>query len=182
MDIKNGTFRTVIVIPELGIVVKLARIRLPTAIRHLRTQYRRGTLLEWIKFEAGESSVEDRLSMRGMLLGGIVANLRERRFCRKTRHPAIQPTHLSLLGFANIQEYGESLPENAELWPLLLDITRGEILADKHHFENSNNFCWHDDWFSFRDYSSPVVQGIIERYGEEICRRLTMFLLPEDEL
>jgi hypothetical protein len=79
----------------------------------------------------------------------------------------LQPTHFSLLGFVNIQKYGE--PANEEdsepIYHAFYPVAGQDLIKDGHHWINAGNFHLASDGPKLLDYGNPETQRIIGEYG-----------------
>jgi hypothetical protein len=182
LGIGVGRERIALVMPTLGIVVKIPRIRLLRVIKslvyHIRHRAWRGLLGNLRRSPTAPS-----LSFQFDLFGGLVSNFSEFWFYLTTRNPFLQPTYLSLLGILNIQRYGEPCP--MEAWPMRHEFERligQEYMHDGHHFANPRNFsvvlaeATEGDEKCTRlrlrinDYGSPRTQAVVTLWGHKLFR------------
>lgn len=158
----------VFVFPSLGIAIKFPIIRLFSVIGNIAKHTAR------LKFRyiylAMALPIDSHFGYKDHLLGGIAANWREFCFFCKTKNPFLQPTYFSFLGLANIQKAAElSLSDEVELWSQLYDLTDGKVLlADSHHFENSDNFCFDNGKLKILDYGNRRTHEVITEFGGKI--------------
>ncbi len=167
MKIEKGWNRFVIVAPKFGIAIKLPIIHLFLSIKIL---VKLSLIFEFRSiFLEMALPISDRWSYKNRLFGGIVTNWREFIFYRRTKNPFLQPTYFSFLGLINIQKMGTPCDISyVDLWCQLLNLTDSGVMADNHHFENSDNFCFDSGKLKIHDYGSIVTQKVITEYGTKI--------------
>lgn len=162
MQIRNGTCRTVLLIPSLGIVIKVAKIRLISAVVDFWPIRRRR--LWGLKLASNVHG-----SPRWFLLRGIHDNWGEFVYYIWTRHPLLQPTYFSLLGLINIQRLTEPCTMNGrDLLAHISQLTNKGAWKDSHHFVNPNNFAYDGDKLKICDYGGPSTQELISAWGTKI--------------
>lgn len=175
MNIAKGRDRIVIVIPELGIVIKFPFIHFIMVVRQIYGYIKER---EWKRMCAlWQRGVEDREGFVNSLFGGIYANWLEGTFYRETHNHFVQPTYFSFLGLINIQEWGnmctvEDGDELMEFWTELRMITKDEVYVDPHHFQNPENYCMHDTHVRMTDYGNTTVQKVLKVYGDILAENL----------
>ena len=163
-----GTSRIVVV--SHGLAFKFPRVRLGEAWETLKYRFRTRSL--WREFVY---TVYQVFSLKWILLKGVVDNWKEYRFYRKTKHPFLQPTYVSLIGLLNIQRAGRPLGNSSEaLWHQLYELTGGAVLGDNHHFENPNNFCTSGRRLRILDYGGPETQRIVSEFGLKIFEEFNL--------
>lgn len=163
MQIKKGKDRIVFIFPTIWVVIKFP-YRFAWGIRSFLYALRKKRLKkEW------QLSLHLPYGSKRFLLKGIMDNWREFRFYRKTRHPFLQPTYLSVFGLLNIQRLGQPCGvEPTDLWCQLDELTQGAVFKDSHHFDNPDNFCFQDGSLRIIDYGGPHVQEVISEFGMKI--------------
>lgn len=199
----RGDRRSVLVIPSLGIAIKIAVIRWSEAWRLLKTAKRnhgryvlgyRNTsaqpFMDFIWCQIFERTVEDRsdgrgISLKKLLFAGIVDNWHEYWFYKLNPglQTLLQPTYATFFGIVNIQKYGKPIKESKEdaYYKLLYKAYRaivGEGLdRDGHHFFYEGNFHLRKDGkVVFLDYGGSATRKILKEYGLEI---LLQFVPPQ---
>lgn len=175
MHIAKGRDRMVLVVPEIGLVFKLAFIHCLLVARRLFSLYRSGHS-EYIKI-IWRWTIEERGGITNSLLGGIHENWSEYRFYQRTHNHFVQPTYFSLFGIINIQKYGnmcttEDGDELVAFWKELRTLTADEVYADPHHFQNPLNYCMHDTHVRMTDYGNTAVQQVLKVYGDILAEDL----------
>lgn len=173
MNIKKGSDRVVITFPALGIVVKIARIRIFKAIYWL--------LKETIKHDW--PALEKRFthpmnapwSIWGLVFRGLVSNWMEFYFYQTTKHPILQTTFFSLAGLVNVEKYCDPCnKENCPYKELKRIAGTRAILKDMHHLGNPKNFCIVNGKLKFLDYGSKETRNFINQYGSKIYEQFTI--------
>lgn len=167
MYISFGTSRVVIAVPNYGIVIKIARIRIIQAIRELPDYIKCFHI--WRKVSLQSRSL---ITPFGYIMRGIIENWGERSFYKFTKNPLLQPTYFSILGLVNIQRYSKPLEGvgfsiASTLWKISGFDER--VADDRHHFCNSKNFT-KDEAVKLRmlDYGFKKTQEVIFAYGERL--------------
>ena len=183
MHIKTGTSRIALVMPGLGIVIKLPRIKLFRVLGSIVYLVRRK---EWFRLWLNTKNppTYSNFSYQCDIFGGLVANISEFWFYLITRNPFLQPTYLSLFGLVNIQRYGE--PCTMDEGPFRKEMERivgQDCYLDSHHFTNAKNFCMVARWVKtndkkrlvvrlrMTDYGSPRTQAVIVLRGHRLHER-----------
>lgn len=175
MNIAKGRDRIVIVIPEIGIVIKIIFVH---AVMVTQQLYRYAKEREWKRMRAlWLRDIEKRGGFINSLFGGWYANWNEYLFYRRTHNHFVQPTYFSLFGLINIQKYGEMCTtedgdELVAFWDELRALTANEVYADPHHFQNPLNYCMHDTHVRMTDYGNKKVQKVLEVYGDMLAEGL----------
>lgn len=169
MQIKKGNDRIVILLPSLGIAIKLPAIHLWRAICLFCGRIKNG---KWKRLKRDwKWPIEAPWGFKKFLFRGFVVNWRELRFYSQTRNPLLQPTYFSLFGLFNIQKAGEPCQlESINLWCQLREITDNAVDADKHHFSNPRNFCFNNGTLRMLDYGSRQSQEVILKFGAKIVQ------------
>jgi len=115
------------------------------------------------------------------LLAGILANINERRFYKKTKNPFVMPTYFSFLGFVNIQKRGRKIEfwDDGDVFSFLCQnsANRNQPHIDGHTLAEIKNFVVDDDsHLKLVDYGNRQVCPFLEMNGENLYRN---FKLPE---
>ena len=115
------------------------------------------------------------------LLVGILANINERRFYKKTKNPFVMPTYFSFLGFVNIQKRGRKIEfwDDSDVFSFLCQnsANRSQPYADGHALAEIENFVIDDDdHLKLVDYGNRQVCPFLEMNGENLYNN---FKLPE---
>lgn len=179
----KGTNRFVILLPRLGIVIKIPIIEFRSAAKTVCSYFKRYTFKQFLKRMRKEwgFSVETYVSLKKMLFGGLVANYREGMFYLRTRNSFLEPTYLTL-GIINIQRFGRPCPiELQVVIGQLYDLTNGDILKDPHSFDTISNFSFSQGKLRMVDYGSLKVQGVIRDYGEKIIQKFDINYKRDEE-
>lgn len=167
MTIKKGSDRIVITFPNQGLVVKIARIRIFSAIYWF---FKEILCRNW-------SALRMRLfhpmrmphSVVGAVLRGLIANWMEFYFYQWTRHPVLQPTLFSLFGLLNIQKYSEPCGKKNDPFLYLREVAGYRAVSkDMHHFGNPKNFSVVNGKLRFLDYGSKETRKFIRQYGRKV--------------
>ncbi len=172
MQIKFGTSRIVLLIPQLGVALKFPRLYIREMLVEVYFGYlkRRRFKELWSFMKASPDTIG---SFRYLIFHGLLCNLSEFWFYVKTRNTLAWPTYFSFFGICNIQKLGK-IPPFDEAWfiyNLILSIGRGDI-RDNHCFSNVSNFTISkDDGLYFLDYASPNCQLVMQKYEDELRRK-----------
>lgn len=175
MNIAKGRDRIVVIIPELGIVIKFPFIHLIMVAKQIYGYMKE---CEWKRmYTLWQRDVEDREGFANSLFGGIHANWLEGMFYQETHNHFLQPTYFSFLGLINIQKCGTmcTIEDGEELlafWTELRMITKDEVYVDPHHFQNPLNYCMHDTHVRMTDYGNTAVQRVLKVYGDMLAENL----------
>lgn len=177
MRIHYGTYRIAILLPWLGLAVKIPRIHI---IRYLRdypqaivliVSGERMALRGFIRDHTG--SIEMDGSMRNRLLKGIWDNWREYWFWHRYRPRFTIPTYFSFLGLVTIQPLaipyeGQEPLSQFEDRIQSLSCSRRLKLEDIHHFCNVENYGIHQGRVGLIDYGGYVTQKLLIQYQQEL--------------
>jgi len=180
--IKIGREKIVLLMPKLGIVVKLPRIRFVGVIKSVIHNLLKGDWLR-LKTHFKRAPTIPEFSYWYPILSGIVTNFSEFWYYATTWNPFLQPTYFSLFGLINIQRYGEpcTMPQQ-EFRNELERIVGQKYMWDSHHFINPANFCLtvgkmreKDSEISrvrlrMHDYGTPRSQAVVTICGYYIYR------------
>lgn len=167
MYVKKGSDRIVFTFPKQGFVVKVARIKVFSAVYFLFLEL----------FQRNWKSLRMRLrhpmrmphSIPGAVLRGLSANWKEFTFYTKTRDEILQPTYFSFFGFFNIAKYDDPCGKESDPYRQLNKILGIDALArDQHHFGNPKNFCIVQGKLKMLDYGSKETQVILKKYSKKI--------------
>ena len=175
MHFAKGRDRMVVIIPKIGVAIKIAFIHFIMVVRQILSFSLSGDW-EYIK-KLWDRELEERGGFRNSLFGGIHANWSERKFYRETHNHFVQPTYFSFLGLINIQKCGKmcTVEDGDELmafWTELRMITKDEVYVDPHHFQNPLNYCMHDTHVRMTDYGNTAVQQVLKVYGDMLAENL----------
>ena len=169
MKISKGKNRIVLILPSMGVVVKIAII---SPIKSFRCLFRTIKSKNWKYLRREFMSPFGRgiPKFKDYLLLGIIHNWLEFWFYVKTKNTFLQPTYFSLLGLFNIQKLGKvSKFSFVNLRCQLHELTKGKIWKHSHHFSNSDNFCF-DGKLRMFDYGDKRTQEVIQEYGSKIFK------------
>lgn len=169
MKFHSGEERFTILIPEIGIVIKLPRIYYKLIYRSLCEDL---AARDWNHFKKGWTYPVDKYGgYRGWLFKGMATNWMEFWVYITTRNPFLQPTYFSLLGLVNIQKYGNPCPfDYRDLWCQFREITCEEVRKDGHHFSNDANFTYDGQTLRIVDYGNTRTRRIVILYGKKIVQ------------
>ncbi|MES3004839.1 MAG: hypothetical protein V4690_01850 [Patescibacteria group bacterium] len=157
-----GTTRIVLIIPVIGIVLKLPVLEIARVSKVFFRNLFRG------KFRSISIEMHE---YWGFLFSGIIANWSEYRFYQRTRHTFLQPTYFSLFGLFNIQKLGNACNmKTLDVWCQLVDITSKAVWADPHCFDEADNFCFDNKQFKMLDYASEGAQKVVLSHGDKIVQ------------
>lgn len=177
MQIKRGTSRLVICIPNLGLVIKLPRAKPIVFLRNVISAISLGRRtkdtkkwLKWAMWLGKETDVVG--NIRYTLLNGTYQNWQEYCLWRSTCSSFLEPTFFSLLGLINVQKYGDQLMgiSAGALWSQLLELSDRAVWSNGHHFANPENFSFRDGTIKMLDYGSRGVEEVVVQYGDVITR------------
>ena len=161
MQIKKGTWRIAILLPELNIAIKLPRIYLRNAWKIIKKIL---TSKTWLRWQLFVNTVYSEISLKQWLFRGIVENWQEFCFYQKTRHLFCVPTYFSLFGLFNIQKLGtEPKINNRDLHYQFVILTSNK--ARGHHYDNNANFSYQNGKLQILDYGAPRVQKVVIEFG-----------------
>ncbi|KKT13337.1 MAG: hypothetical protein UV95_C0002G0021 [Candidatus Falkowbacteria bacterium GW2011_GWF2_43_32] len=114
------------------------------------------------------------------LLSGIMANLQERQFYKKTKNVFVMPTYFSLFGFLNIQKRGEQIDfwDSIDVWYYIHDNSQNhhQPFCDGHTLSETDNFCLDNGHLKMVDYGSRSLEPFLEKNGEKLYSN---FKIPE---
>lgn len=193
---RRGTSRSVLAIPDMGIVIKFAHIQIGDAWHMLRQAKRdhdrwcvvrdRQSFRCFLCSQIYVRTVEENGTLKQYLFRGIVSNWRERSYYKKSdaeRRQLLQPTYLSLLGLVNVQKYGKPMKPRdllgttfGKLYEAFLKVVGPALKRDAHHFYYEGNFHHTGSRVVLLDYGSLATQEIVTQHGAEILRR---FIPPD---
>jgi len=169
MKFKKGRYRFVLILPSLGMVIKLPFIRLFKAAAAFKTCVMQWDSKWFTTLMSYGIDQEGIVGFRHLLVGGIVFNWREFIFSNITGNPFLQPTYFSLFGLINIQKLGaECLLEKDEFWCQLREITSHLADDDGHHFRKPENFCFDGKNLRIIDYGNKKTQLVVTECGAKI--------------
>lgn len=167
--LKKGADRRVLLLPELGIVIKISRLRsIKDTFRTYRFLIRHGSLRELLGKEIRHGSFL--VASAPLIKRSLLANWREFQFYRKHKLPICAETWLSL-GFINIQAYA-SANLSSDQQVTVYEFVRGKFKVPKHTFTNRDHFSWDGKSLKIMDYASPNAQQILLDCGEELRKLL----------
>lgn len=112
---------------------------------------------------------------------GILPNIQERKFYKKTKNPFVMPTYFSLLGLVNFQKRGKRIDfwGDRDVFAYLCQNSqnRNQPHLDGHTLSEIENFVLDDDnHIKLVDYGNKQVAPFLEMNGEKLYSK---FKLPE---
>lgn len=115
------------------------------------------------------------------LLLGILPNIQERRFYKKTKNPFVMPTYFSFFGLVNIQKRGKQIYfwGDNDVFRYLCQNSqnRNQPHVDGHTLSEIENFVLdNDNHMKLVDYGNKQVAPFLEMNGENLYNN---FKLPE---
>ncbi len=189
---KKGSSRIIIVIPSLGIVLKIARCNPLKAIRVILMalslwpndlgEGRALSLRAWLRrrkyyFKCGVFGPPKLRLVRSfsyLFLRGIIANMSEFIFyLANTDNKFLIPTYFSLFGIINIQPLQQNVctsKYNTYVFEHLEQFTEANELFEHnaHAFAEGSNFCLNEEGkLCILDYAGRGTQKIVKKYGQK---------------
>lgn len=165
-----GTWRTAIIIPALGVAVKVPNIRIGTIWKHYKDTRSMAELMVRIREDVRYWYHPACTPM--CLFGGYVMNLREAWFSLSSKpSEMVLPTYVSLFGVANLMPAGQLHDvSSAQLWSAALSVADWDEL-DPHTWSEPRNFV-RDRKGRLRlvDYGDPRTQRVIRLHRESFAR------------
>ena len=177
MQLKKGSTRIVLLIPFLGIAVKLPIIRIGLIIKELKTFWVDKDLGCFVSFFY-PFKVSDSGTFADLFFEGIFSNLIEFWTFFTLGSFALVPTYFTFFGLFNIQKMVISLNQKHEkyLARILFKVFGFYIYEDLYHFLETDNFtCSAEGRLQMIDYGSKEVARVLGRYGEELGRMRLYF-------
>ncbi len=169
MPIKKGADRVVVLLPALGLVVKLPIIRVVRFLHSFAGCFKDRRFVLKRLWMGVETPVSYHFGFRGMLFKGLHANWCEFWFYWRTRNAFLQPTYFSFFGLLNIQQMGEPcLLDDVDVWSQLSGLTKRDVWKDSHHFANASNFGFWNGKFRMFDYGSKASREVAALHGAYI--------------
>lgn len=114
------------------------------------------------------------------LLAGIMANLQEWRFYRKTKNIFVMPTYFSFLGIINIQKRGSRICfwDDVGVRCYIHKNCQNslQLFCDGHTLSNIDNFCLDGKNFRMVDYGSRYIESFLEVNGKNLYEN---FKIPD---
>lgn len=169
VKVARGSSRFVLLIPRMGIVIKIGKVRARLALRRLRLSWRRDGLrgvrkdlslpIHWI-------------TVRGMLFKGIKDNMLEARFSRSFHSPLIARTYVSL-GIINVQKFVGSGPlTSTEHWKWMEDALDWKVVScfEDLHAIDVKNFGELNGHICALDYASVAMQKLLRQREQDWLR------------
>lgn len=167
MEIKSGSYRTAIIFPRIGLVIKIPRIYLVSYLRSYRYYIKhlgwKHGLLHLLEGLAHGSDIMG--SMRHALFKGFLDNWKEWIYYVKTRHPFVVPTICSFFGIFNVQ------PLVSPFWDDFSRVTRRymelideEEFGDYHHFLVQDNYGFYRGTLRMIDYGYYRTQEFLNQH------------------
>lgn len=166
MRICKGSTRIVLIIGPWA--VKIAIINPIKALKIAWQDIKHGKPTKIIK-----ASYQHWCSVNHYLFRGIIANLLERRFYRRTKNTFLVPTWFSFFGLINIQPAGKSpnFKNTHFIMNYIGDISgRPRIFFENNHTLGlADNFCIIGGRLQICDYGDKSFQSFLEEWGERIA-------------
>ena len=107
-----------------------------------------------------------------LLFFGIMANLNEFIFYRKTKNIFVMPTYFSFFGLINIQKRGKEIDfwNYLDIWRYICHNSANEDqpFCSPHSFSKKENFCLDGDKLKMLDYGSRHVNNFLILNGERL--------------
>lgn len=185
MHIAKGDDRIVLVIPGLGIVIKVPNFRTSTHnVRHcagmLWMNRREVVRYPWGCRRFIWYVIEAIGKFLLACVRGVVANWCEWAYFLSAdpmRCALLAPTHVSIFGLLNIQSYRKPSDDRGFGIEYALRFACDDMdpmefkkYDDNHHFQNQSNFHVPDDrTIVFLDYGSRKVQRLLNDFGPKIA-------------
>lgn len=185
MELKKGTSRWVILLPSIGIVIKLPIVNLIGAFSIIRACFKAPKLINKLILLYDEIFVfptEYDFSVRKCLFLGIKSNWLEFSFYLDDPNDFRLTTYFSLFGLITIQELGKepcTMSDDA-LYSQLFVLTDGGIFADHHHFNNTKNFCIKKGKLKIFDYGSWQTHWVVKKFGNLIYEKFNPKIIKWD--
>ncbi|MFA5124655.1 MAG: hypothetical protein WC473_02410 [Patescibacteria group bacterium] len=166
--LKQGYTRFVVLIPCLGIAIKIAKINLFKGLDRLFIEpwEIKGYVWYWFKYQLTIDSQHGD-SFRHHLFRGINANWQEFRFYLKTKHPLLQPTYFSFFGLFNIQKIA-SAPLTTKSVPYFQFKALSPRAKGEHNFDSPENFCLENNRLRILDYGDIDVREAVLADGDRL--------------
>jgi hypothetical protein len=106
------------------------------------------------------------------LMEGVMANIQEWRFYRKTKHAFVMPTYFSFFGLFNIQKRGQEINfwKGVDVWHYIHQHVQNHAqpFCDGHTLAEIYNFCLDDGHLKIVDYGSRRLEPFIEINGQRL--------------
>lgn len=177
MKIKSGKTRFVIVLPCLGIVIKIPKIRILEALNSSYFSFKNGKLKKALHYPIDGNDITF------PLLKGIIENWNE----STRRGKFFQKTYLSFLGLINIQKYGAPIPKDVDVWRLL-HITYPPnqkidalLQKDGHHFSQGRNFCIDSGIVKLLDYGGTETKRVVDALGNDFFMKFSSLITAKKD-
>ena len=177
-----GTSRTVYVIPELGIAIKVANVHFRKVYFSLKSCLRRRDKKVWGFFL--EPNIQKPVTLWNMLFCGIWSNLREWHYTIEFGTKFITPTYFSIglcsivhcvTPIANLSTEESEANDlvfgiDGALWRCFRRVVSDkELRSDGHHWLNHKNFGFLHDHVVLCDYGSPITQSILHKHAIQLA-------------
>lgn len=165
---RAGTSRWVILIPALGLVFKIAKVGLFSAVKEFFCWLKLGgwtAAKRWCRYPVGVWG-----GARNLLFLGIQQNWNEWRLSR-SRHPLLARTYLSV-GLLNVQEYVPPFPDQDQFYQqVILTAVDSAYMATcpDLHSVYYTNFGLEQGRVRMLDYGSVHASDFVQRFGDAIC-------------
>lgn len=117
-------------------------------------------------------SYEFHYTVSSFLLGGVMANLQERRFYKETKNPFCMPTYFSFFGLFNVQKRGGKVDfwERNEIWSYIYHNSKNsnQPFCDGHTLAETENYGMDNGRLKLVDYGSRQVGEYLKINGETL--------------
>lgn len=163
MVVHYGSTRIVVLVPTLGIALKIPRVDM----QHCQWKSTKHWMLSW----------QNPASNWHGLLKGVAANIREWFFWKRTRHSLLWPTIGSLAGVVNVQRiappFSPTLIEHSIRMSIAFGYEPFEVVGvpDGHVFEEAGNFTMVGSALYLLDYGDTYTHEVVQRWGTQIQER-----------
>ncbi|MFA6594332.1 MAG: hypothetical protein WCT16_03695 [Candidatus Buchananbacteria bacterium] len=166
--LKQGHTRFVVLIPCLGIAIKIAKINFFKGLHRLFIEpwEIKGHVWYWFKCQLIWNSLYGDC-FRHHLFRGINANWQEFWFYLRTRHRLLQPTYFSFLGLFNIQKIA-SAPLITKNRPYFQFYYLSPKANGEHNFDSPENFCLEYNHLKILDYGDIDVREAVLADGDKL--------------
>ena len=165
--IAHGTWRAAIIVPALGIAVKVPKVRIRTIWKRYKDISSVKALVD--EFREDVKYWEHPASVPMCVFGGWLMNLKEAWFSFSTgSNQVVLPTYASLFGLANLMPAGRPHEvTGSKLWNTALSVASWDEL-DSHAWSEAGNFV-RDQTGRIRlvDYGDRRTQQTILRHREK---------------
>lgn len=172
MEIKRGMNRFVLLMPNLGMVLKFPRILWRDFFSACWYYLKTGNIEEMF----GELEFPVEVSeIKFTLCKGFHDNWKEFEFSLRERNGNLETTYFSLFGILNLQQASGSSTD-FDVWSVLrktgTDEEKDALQKDIHHFSNPENFSLTKEGkIKLRDYGSKKTQKVLKTLNKDFFAR-----------